>query len=228
MADRGSLESTYTRHHVEHGRHNFSYRIAERGPQFAGWIGTGKRVLDLGCRDGNLTQYYAADNDVTGVDIDQQALALARQRLGIETLWLDLNGAQFPFVDGSFDAVVAGELMEHLVDPPAIVAGIHRVLAPGGVFVGSVPNSFHWRARLAFLRGRTIEDPTHLQLFSLLRVHATLREFATVEVLPVGGIGGGVLPIVPARLSQAIIHWLPTWFANDFLFRAIKGSERQL
>jgi 2-polyprenyl-3-methyl-5-hydroxy-6-metoxy-1,4-benzoquinol methylase len=74
-------------------RYGFIYRVGERGPQFAAWIGTGKRVLDLGCRDGSLTRYYVEGNIVVGVDIDQQALSLLGARwdadwLGTEQLSL--------------------------------------------------------------------------------------------------------------------------------------------
>jgi len=233
--------SAYAAHHATRGRYGFSYRLAERGPRFAAWIGTGQRVLDLGCRDGSLTQYYSSGNQVTGVDVDQEALALARERLGIETVCVDLN-REFPFEDGSFTVVVAGELLEHLVNPLAMVQRVHRVLTQDGIFVGSVPNSFHWRARLDFMRGRSSEDPTHLHLFSQARLIQLLQPFVpraqrgtelqavsskarherTVEIVPVGGIGGRALPIMPAWLSRRIVRGLPAWFANDFLFCATK------
>src|SRR6185437_9014695 len=103
--------------------------------------GPGLRVLDLGCRTGALTQHYAGGNDVVGVDVDRGALEQARLRLGIETLWADVED-ELPFPDASFDVVVAGELLEHLADPRAAVANVHRVLKPSGRFVGSVPNAF--------------------------------------------------------------------------------------
>jgi len=216
------LEMAYAAHHAGRARYGFSYRVAERGPLFAAWVGTDKRVLDLGCRDGYLTQHYATGNVVTGVDIDQQALALARENLGILTIWLDLNHERLPIDDGSFDVVVAGEILEHLVDPASVVGEARRVLTPGGVLIGSVPNSFHWRARLAFLTGRGIEDPTHLHLFSQSEVLKLLEGFSSVELVPVGGIGGRRLPVMPAWISRWFMRSLPTVFANDFLFRAFK------
>jgi SAM-dependent methyltransferase len=227
MSTPGNLESTYAAHHATRGRYGFSFRLQERGPQFAAWVGTGQRVLDLGCRDGSLTQHYVAGNTVTGVDIDQQALALAGERLGIATVWLDLNREKLPFGDGAFTVVVAGELLEHLLDPFSVVSEIHRVLAHGGTFVGSVPNSFHWRARLSFLCGRSMEDPTHLHPFSQSKIRELLRQFVEVELLPVGGIGGRRLPIIPTRLARPIVRRLPRLFANDFLFRARKGRQSE-
>ncbi len=212
----------YATHHTRAARYGFSYRAYERGPQFAAWVSTGKNVLDLGCRDGNLTQYYATGNAVTGVDIDRQALLLASERLGISTVWHDLNRPRLPFADNSFDVVVAGEVLEHLIDPASVVSEAYRLLTPGGMFIGSVPNSFHWRARLAFLRGRSIEDPAHLHLFSLAKLRQMMHKFKLVEVLPIGGIGGHLLPILPAWLSEPAVRHLPTLLASDFLFRSSK------
>lgn len=223
MSDKEArLQNKYGQHHAQHARYGFSYRERERGPVFASWVGRGGRVLDLGCRDGSLTQCYAAGNEVTGVDIDNQALALARERLGISTVWHDLNGEQLPFGGASFDVVVAGELLEHLVDPAFVVDEAHRVLTSGGMFIGSVPNGFHWRARLAFLRGRSIEDATHLHVFSLAALRKLLHRFEETKVLPIGGIGGGLLPIMPAWFSRPLVRCMPTLFANDFLFRCLK------
>lgn len=222
---RSSIEAVYQEHHVTRQRYGFSYRLAERGPQFAKWVGTGKTVLDLGCRDGSLTRYYVAGNKVTGVDIDRQALASVSENLGIETTWLDLNSVPLPFAEGSFMVVVAAELLEHLPFPDRLVREVLRVLAPGGLFLGSVPNAFHWRKRIAFLGGRNVEDPTHLHLFSIAELRQVLGAFCDVEVVPVGGIGGGILPIVPKGISEALIRLWPQMLANDLLFRAVTSPR---
>ena len=128
-------------------------------------IGRGKRVLDLGCRSGALTRHFLDGNSVVGLDVDAAALEKARA-LGIEPVQANVE-EPLPFEDASFDAVVAGELFEHLRFPDALVAEIERVLRPGGVLVGSVPNAFRLQSRLRFLRGRPPEDdPTHLRMFS--------------------------------------------------------------
>jgi len=220
MGDRRQLESAYAAHHAEHRRYGFSYRVTERGPQLTAWIGTGKRVLDLGCRDGSLTQYYAAGNQVTGVDIDRQALELARDRLGIATLWFDLTQEPYPYEAASFDVIVAAEVLEHLPDPTRVVTEARRILKPGGAFIGSVPNGYHWRARMAGPSDRGSEDPMHLQRFSHSGILRLLEGFESLELLPVGGIGGRSLPILPAWLSRPLVRVLPALLANDFLFRA--------
>lgn len=216
------LEAMYQTHHADKERYGFSYRVGERGPQFAHWIGTGKRILDIGCRDGELTSHYAANNNVVGLDIDHEALRQIKKRLGIEAQWHDINQAALPFDDESFDVLVAGEILEHLVSPEFVAREALRVLRQGGLFIGSVPNSFHWRGRLAFVRGFSIEDATHLQLFSHRRIQSLVAPFAEATVLPIGGIGGRRLPVLPTAVSHRLVTQFPALFANDFLFRAQK------
>src|SRR5262249_27083177 len=157
------LEEIYRRHHRARRPDDFVFAGPERSSVFREWVGTGKRVLDLGCRSGALTRTYAAGNEVVGVDVDRAALAEAA-KLGIETIWADVDEA-LPFDAAAFDVVVAGELLEHVRFPERVVAEAARVLRPRGLLVGSVPNAFRLKNRLRFLAGRRPDtDPTHLRL----------------------------------------------------------------
>ena len=135
------LSERYSEHNrLERGA-GFVFAGPERADLFRRQVGgPGRRVLDLGCRDGALTRAYAEGNEVVGVDADKEALAEA-QKLGIETRWADLD-EPLPFEDETFDVVVAGELLEHLRDPGRVVTEARRVLRPGGTFVASVPNAY--------------------------------------------------------------------------------------
>jgi SAM-dependent methyltransferase len=201
------LSERYAEHNrLERGR-GFVFAGPEREALFRRYVGgPGRRVLDLGCRDGALTQAYAAGNEVVGVDADREALAEAERR-GIETHWADLDGP-LEFADASFDVVAAGELLEHLRDPQRVVAEIRRVLRPGGTFVASVPNAYRLKGRLRFLFGRAPEsDPTHLQMFAPADVRALLDGFEDTHV---HFIAGRLVPL-HARL-----------FANDIVFAGRK------
>jgi SAM-dependent methyltransferase len=181
-----SLGDRYEEHHRERRDEGDFVFVPERIPLFVEAIGHGMRVLDLGCRSGALTRHFLAGNEVVGLDVDRAALAKA-EALGIEPVEADVE-EPLPFPDGSFDAVVAGELLEHLRFPDALVAEVWRVLRPGGVFVGSVPNAFRLQSRLRFLRGLPPEDdPTHLHMYSPAAMHALLRPFGDVTLRYVGG-----------------------------------------
>lgn len=200
------LAARYERHHRERRAEGDFVFVTDRIPLFQEAIGRGKRVLDLGCRSGALTRHFLEGNQVVGVDIDETALAAAAA-LGIEPVVADVE-APLPFADGSFDVVVAGELLEHLRLPSALVSEIHRVLRPGGVHVGSVPNAFRIQSRLRFLRGLHPEDdPTHVQLFSPASLCELLAAFVGVRLRYVDG-----------RYRR--LH--PRLLARDIVFTAVK------
>ena len=203
------LSERYTEHNRSERGAGFVFARPEREALFRRYVGgPGQRVLDLGCRDGALTQAYLDGNEVVGVDADREALAEAA-KLGIETYWADLD-QPLEFADGSFDVVVAGELLEHLRDPLRLVAEIRRVLRPDGTLVASVPNAYRLKGRLLFLLGRPPEnDPTHLQMFSGDDVRALLTGFADPHVHFVAG------RLVP-------LH--PRLFANDIVFAGRRPS----
>jgi SAM-dependent methyltransferase len=181
-----SLSEQYERHHRQRrAEGDFVFEPA-RIPFFQEAIGRGRRVLDLGCRSGAFTRHFLDGNEVVGLDVDRVALAKAAE-LGIETVVANVE-EPLPLPDASFDAVVAGELLEHLRLPEALVAEIQRVLRPGGVLVGSVPNAFRLQSRLKFLRGRPPEDdPTHLRMFSTDDVRKLLADFSDVRIEFAGG-----------------------------------------
>jgi len=180
------LGERYEEHHRERRAEGDFVFVPERIPLFQAAIGHGKRVLDLGCRSGALTRHFLEGNEVVGLDVDRSALAKA-EALGIEPVQANVEGP-LPFEDGSFDAVVAGELLEHLQFPDALVGEIRRVLRPGGVIVGSVPNAYRVQSRLRFLRGHPPEDdPTHLRMFSPAMMHELLAGFEDVQLSYVGG-----------------------------------------
>jgi len=202
------LSERYEEHHRERRDEGDFVFVPERIPLFQEAIGTGRRVLDLGCRSGALTRHFVEGNTVVGLDIDAAALAKAAA-LGIEPVQANVE-EPLPFDDGSFDAVVAGELFEHLQFPDALAAEIHRVLRSGGILVGSVPNAFRLQSRLRFLRGRPPEDdPTHLRMFSPDSLRALLHEYDDVRIDFVGGRY--------ARLSKRLL-------GRDLVFRGTRRS----
>jgi SAM-dependent methyltransferase len=181
-----SLGERYEEHHRERRDEGDFVFVPERIAHFQAAIGRGKRVLDLGCRSGALTRHFLDGNDVVGLDVDPSALQKAAE-LGIETVQANAE-EPLPFEAESFDVVVAGELFEHLRFPDALVVEIRRVLRPGGVLVGSVPNAFRLQSRLRFLVGHPPEDdPTHLRMFSPTALRELLAGFDRVELTFVGG-----------------------------------------
>jgi 2-polyprenyl-3-methyl-5-hydroxy-6-metoxy-1,4-benzoquinol methylase len=101
-------------------------------------------TLDVGCGTGWLARRLggAAGTTVTGVDVLRDVPAEG-------WTYVDADVTQgLPFDDGSFDCVVAGEVIEHVPDPDAVLVELHRVLTPGGTLVVSTPNMVSWANRL--------------------------------------------------------------------------------
>lgn len=203
----------YKHHHKTSREAGFSIMKAERGALLKELVGEGKSVLDIGCRDGALTQYFAPNNKVLGLDIDDVALAEAG-KLGIEIQKLDLNGDWSELMGRKFDVVVAGEVLEHLYYPEKVVEKIAGLLNAGGRLIGSVPNAFSLKNRLRYLAGSKrhtpLSDPTHITQFSLIELEAMLKKsFKSVEVRGLGRY-------------QSLAKLSPNLFAFDLFFIAQK------
>jgi 2-polyprenyl-6-hydroxyphenyl methylase/3-demethylubiquinone-9 3-methyltransferase len=119
---------------------------------FAEVIGplAGKRVLDVGCGGGLLAERFAAAGAcVVGIDPQEACVAAAREhagRSGLAVAYHRMSGERLAFDDGSFDVVVAADVLEHVEDLPGTVGEAGRVLRPGGVFVFDTVNRT-WLAR---------------------------------------------------------------------------------
>ena len=126
-----------------------------RNPWIADVLGaTPKRVLDLGCGGGLLSNDLAArGHDVIGLDPldDNLAVARAYDRTG-RASYVRGDARALPFADASLDAVCAMDLLEHVEEPERVVAEAARVLAPGGVFFFHTFNRT-WLAKLIVIDG---------------------------------------------------------------------------
>lgn len=132
-----------------------------------------RRLLDLGCWVGYLLA-TARDRgwEVCGVEPSDFAATFARERLGLPILQADLLTAELE--PASFDAIVLGDVLEHLTDPLAALEHIATLLAPGGVLYLALPDAGSRLARLMGARWWSV-IPTHVQYFSRASVTILLR-----------------------------------------------------
>jgi 2-polyprenyl-6-hydroxyphenyl methylase/3-demethylubiquinone-9 3-methyltransferase len=102
-----------------------------------GWAG--KRVLDVGCGGGFTTEFLAQRGAVvSGLDPSQKLIAAAdrhARETGKKIEYRVGKSEQLPFDDASFDIVTCVDVLEHVESPARAVSEVHRVLAPGGVFL---------------------------------------------------------------------------------------------
>lgn len=149
------------------------------------------RAVDLGCGNGRfLLKLSALGWDVQGVDISAAAVAACRNA-GLSVEQGDIDSTALP--DAAFDLVCARHLLEHLPDPHRFLAGVARILKPGGRLLIQTPNSDalgrrwfggHWYAN---------DIPRHLVLFNRRNLQAltaryglalrVLRTFTTPKII---------------------------------------------
>ncbi len=113
------------------------------------------RVLDLGCGGGSLAERFAVlDCRVTGIDRSARSLAAASQHARARDLpvtYVNGRGECLPFADGTLDAVVCADVLEHVDDVPKLVGEAARVLRPGGLFLYETVNRT-WLSRLLVIK----------------------------------------------------------------------------
>jgi len=90
------------------------------------------KVLDLGCGSGVLSQLLADRATVVGLDVSQEMLRLAQQRMAGRVHLVRGSAFQLPFRGGSFDAAVSGFVLRNLRDLNGAFRELARVLRPGG------------------------------------------------------------------------------------------------
>ena len=95
-----------------------------------------RRVLDVGAGEGQVARLAArlGGTPVVGIDPTWAQLVVARERAGGPS-YARAGAAALPFADGSFDAVVACLVFEHIETPVEAIAEVARVLADGGRFL---------------------------------------------------------------------------------------------
>jgi ubiquinone biosynthesis O-methyltransferase len=149
----------------------------------------GTTLLDIGCGNGALTASLAQRGAaVTGMDLSESGIALARAahpdvRFEVGSVYDDLR-ARF----GTFDRVVALEVIEHLFDPRTFLRRAFEALKPGGRLVLSTPYHGYLKNVVLALSGKldahftVLWDGGHIKFFSERTLAAMLQEAGFVDL----------------------------------------------
>jgi SAM-dependent methyltransferase len=96
------------------------------------------RILDVGAGTGGNLEMLSRLGHVTGLEYDDAAAALARER-GIARVLKGSLPDDLPFPPGEFHVIMLLDVLEHVEDDRSAVICLERLLAPGGFLVITVP-----------------------------------------------------------------------------------------
>ena len=195
-------------------------RLRCLGSLFRRYIEPGSRVLDVGSGYGI---FYMISEDwdlergfeITCCDLDVAAMDKMRA-LAPRWNWVVADALDLPWEDGAFDAIYAGEIIEHVPSPAVALSEWGRLLRPGGTMVLSTPNRDRLLARANHAAMPVHHE--HIHEMSLAELRAAVRE-AGFSVLKVSGVyleylinwwrpPGSRVDLLTARLGHPRYHAL--------------------
>ncbi len=180
-------------------------------------VGTGKRLLDVGCGTGHhMARMRARGFDASGVDGSPEMLAFARQNNpGSDIRPSDVD--TLPFADASFDVVMSIEVLRYVPDPHGAIREMARVLRPGGIaLVTAAPRlnlNGYWpinRLATALPLGNLVRLKQFFTSSGRLRQQFRGAGFGSVDVHGVYlGPINWVQRLLPFALSPVLRTWEP-------------------
>jgi 2-polyprenyl-3-methyl-5-hydroxy-6-metoxy-1,4-benzoquinol methylase len=146
-------------------------------------VGWNQRVLELGAASGHVTRALVAQHcRVTAIEYDADA-ATSLKEVAEDVVVGDLNDpGTLARYSAEFDVVLAGDVLEHLLDPQAVLNRATKLVVPGGRIVISLPNVAHADVRMALLQGRFdytpwgLLDRTHVRFFTIKTIRDLVKE----------------------------------------------------
>lgn len=146
----------------------------QRARQIASLVPPG-RALDIGCGRGwTLATLRDLGWQVQGVELNAAAARHAQEELGINVALGGFDPSDYPAE--SFDAIILWHVLEHLRSPGKTLAGVSRILRPGGVLALAVPNRASFQANWAREAWFHLDLPRHLWHFSRDDLHRLCQQ----------------------------------------------------
>lgn len=147
----------------------------------------GERILDIGCGTGHLTAEIAASGaETTGIDSSAEMIAEARKNF--PQVRFEVMDAGSIRLEETFDAVFSNAALHWIKEPESVIAGIARVLEPGGRFVaefggkGNIPGLIEALERACAKRGLKFAEELNPWYFPSIAEYSGLLEKHGLEV----------------------------------------------
>lgn len=171
--------------------------LAPKVVEYAGPLGAGTRVLEIGCGRGFWASYFAQKGcTVVGIDPSPTGIQNARSaRPGIRFEQMEASPSLLTDLGESpFDIVLSTEVVEHTYDPYAWAAAAFNALRPGGKLVLSTPYHGWLKNVIIALAGKsdfhhdTLRVGGHIKFFSNRQLTGLLRDAGFTD-LRCAGVG---------------------------------------
>ncbi|RMD96469.1 MAG: class I SAM-dependent methyltransferase, partial [Calditrichaeota bacterium] len=137
----------------------------------------------------DLARFAAGGAIVTGVDLSETAIELARKNFewqGLKGNFLTMNGEDLNFPNDAFDVVYAHGVLQYTPDPYQMTQEMFRVLRPGGEAIAMVYNRISWLNALSKVMKVELEheDAPVLRKYSIREFKQILSPFPKVKIKP--------------------------------------------
>ncbi len=112
-------------------------------------VASGSQVLDLGCGEGELLEWLAANKGVKARGVEKSSARVQRAiGRGVSVFQGDIDGGLADYPDQTFDYVILSQTLQETVYPRKV---LHEMLRVGKRGIVAFPNFGHWRVRLSML-----------------------------------------------------------------------------
>jgi SAM-dependent methyltransferase len=133
--------------------------------------GKGSKILDIGCSTGKALKMFNSRNNLElyGIDLRDEG------QTGFVFKECNLESEEIPFEDDTFDFIYNKSVLEHVRNTDNFISESFRVLKPGGIFIGLVPD---WASQYKSFW----DDYTHVKPFTLKGLRNSLLIYGFEEV----------------------------------------------
>ncbi|TAD91789.1 MAG: class I SAM-dependent methyltransferase [Bacteroidetes bacterium] len=130
------------------------------------WLGdlSGKKVLDLGCLEGNKLSFYMAEHaaDYLGIDLSENAMEVLRARLDKKGLTkarvMAVDFLSNDFAEKDFDVIYAYSVLHHFPNMGMLVGKLKEKLKPGGIIISYDPTETSLPVKVARMAYRPFQN----------------------------------------------------------------------
>jgi 2-polyprenyl-3-methyl-5-hydroxy-6-metoxy-1,4-benzoquinol methylase len=152
------------------------------------FINSGGIVLDLGCNDGSITDLiFKMGCKVIGVDLPKVAQNAKKNFPNIEFTSFNIE-EKFPFENNYFNYILAGEIIEHIIDDDSFLKECYRVLKQNGKLIITTPNIAFIRNRIWLLFGRYFDCGSHFHNYTFRNLRKKINVTGFKKVIEKGAV----------------------------------------